>query len=549
MYGAIHRRHKHISARQLLREMDTGQRHCDPSILGDCDGAFIILLENRQRTRGWVFSDPLGNLRAHIFLDGHDAFVSDRPAQLLPRLARHGAIRLNRQRLIEHFASAGVSGDGSFFRDIQSVLPGHGIPLTLSAKHGQKTYHAGTQCAYYRLPDKALRQNIRQGPQSLSGTTRYWNKALRDAICANLQHLVPEGDEAKTAISLSGGLDSGLIAACLASRQTSRKFPALGLSYAFARFPSADESAWLHHYQNTPIRQHIFDASKDLPLTPPWPMLTDAPTSTPYRHIKKRLYIMAKENGCDQLLTGVFADHLYSGWIYHGMDTVRAHAWQVAARQLLRPGVRLKDRLAPYAPGKWRRPVRFSAPWLHTEARRALGRAVAWPTWHARHLHPQQALLVNGLYAADSVWLEEIFAHQNGVALAHPFRDKQLVEMLMQAPAWVLGNRQNRKQLARLAAIGLLPKDIAQRTEPRSLRPVFIAGVLEKNRDMAWDTLRHTRAGWAEFVRPEVINNVLSTPPASAKSLPESQLVTLWQCLSFELWLHALRRNGWAVSL
>ena len=513
--------------------------------LAQCDGEFIAVIENRRCGHAWVCADPLGNMRAHWIETDQHIHLAERPAPLLSLLAANGPVRLNRERLLSHFAASGVAADGCFFAHMHSLLPGH--VLHVRTNPDNRTVLASCQ-PYYRLPESPLWKNIQQ-PASAVGSQEElddWAHRLRTSLNAAINRYWPESSTETVALSLSGGLDSGLIAGLLAKRCQATGQQATGISYLFKDAPRADESQWIRQYAHTPLSTHTFDASHLLPLNAPWPVLPDAPTSSPYRHIKHALYQHSQHLGCAQLFTGVYADHLYSGWIYHGMDRWRHSPWQ-GLLYCLTHGPGIRRRLAPLAPGKWRRMIRHRCDWLQPEAQKALAAISPWPGWHRWHPHPAQALLTGGLYAADSVWLEAIFARQNDIQLVHPYRYRPLVETIMGIPAWVLGNPHDTKRLARRAIRGLVTEDIAQRRQPRSLTPVFVAGVLQKNRDMVQDMLYRRGANWQEFVDKKAIERVLKNPHADHS---EASYVALWQCLSYELWRYEVqKRIGQTISV
>lgn len=543
VFGQFFWKQRSAGASQFLQAvLKNGQ--VNPEALGDADGAFIGLVIDKLQNCAWVFNDPLGNRRAHFLLHGNRLWISDRPAHLLPALAGKGPIRLKRSRLSEHFAASSASGDGCFFADIQALLPGHWLKAEKTPSGNASPVgcmHLSSQ-PYYRLTASKFWPNLKQ-PTAQTVAIK-WRQQLEQATAMLME---PHGI-AQTAVSLSGGLDSGLIAGLLARR--GQPHQATALSYTFAHFPDADESQWLRQYNSLPLRQFVFDASDLLPLATDKTneaeeVLPDAPTSTPYRALKTALYRHSKSQGCSLLLTGIFADHLYSGWIYHGMDRWRNNPLQAVALAT-RSGPGLRAKLAPLAPGKWKRPVRVKRNWLQPQAQQLLNRSLPWPESHGQHPHPQQAALVAGLYTADSFWLEDIHARRAGIQLAHPFRQRPVVEWLMQQPGWLLGDAQQPKRLARQAAQGLLPAAIVQRRQTRSLVSFFVSGVLLANGQRARQLLNDSNCRWPEFVQASFIHDILEQPQ---KPRPESHYVALWQCLAFEMWRNRLEQGFGRVDI
>ncbi len=559
-FGDQHRPHQALSAERLFNRLGLGSKNRPPltdlllnirRALATLDGAFIAVLEHLSQPSAWVFQDPLGNWRAHwVCLDGK-LCLAERPAGLLPLLAQKGPIRLKSQRLAEHFAAVAPAADGGFFEALQVLLPGHVLSVTA---HGENAALSVSTHPGYRLPEESLWAAFESKAVTAceNEENALWIRRLRTCLGDALNRYTGQ----PIALSLSGGLDSGLLAGLLTAHHKGTNGsphpgtrsatipPVEAITYQFRDFPQADESQWTTHYATGPMALNAFDASGLLPLDDPWPVLPDAPTSTPWRHIKNALYQHSVARGTTHLLTGVYADHLHTGWIYHGMDRWRQSP-RHAIREAWRSSAGLKQKLAPFASGKWRKPVSKRASWLRHEWQRRLNQTLPWPPWHSNHPHPQQALLAAGLYAADSVWLEDIFAREAGVSLGHPYRHRRVMETLMQAPAWVLGNRGDPKKLMRQATAGLVPEAIIKRREGRTLVPVFVAGVLAKHQQKVRDLLNRQDASWQAFVRPERIQAVLNSAPGAQR---ESDYVALWQCISYELWREALKSRYGTIT-
>ena len=115
---------------------------------------------------------------------------------------------------------------------------------------------------------------------------------------------------------MSGGMDSTFVAAN--ALKTNKKVSAF--SYVFPTIPQANETMWIDSMRSLDIQMNTFVGESYWPLKQPHPVSLNSPLNNPYRNLKEVIYKNAQNKNIKILLSGVFADHLYTGYIYWLVD-------------------------------------------------------------------------------------------------------------------------------------------------------------------------------------------------------------------------------------
>ncbi len=284
---------------------------------------------------------------------------------------------------------------------------------------------------------------------------------------------------ARPAISLSGGLDSVLVAESTA-RQWRRGARPLAVAFGFDRWPGIDERSIANAVAtHLDFEFRAFAADDLVPMRAGLdrPVCPDTPYATPYREIKEAAYRLVAASGCDALLSGNFGDHLYAHparWLVdavrHGrLDLVRS-AWAAGGFDgaLLDPGVRILAR--PWLL-RWPRPprglTRLAAPWrerLGEVWRRGFAAHAGWP-------RPTQAMLCFDAAAAFDAHGEDWFAARHRLAFRQPLRDPDLTRFMLSLPAFQSTRGATGKWLARAWLRGRLPDAVVDRPKGGDLTP------------------------------------------------------------------------------
>lgn len=346
------------------------------------------------------------------------------------------------------------------------------------------------------------------------------------------------GDGRRAAVSLSGGIDSSTIAACLPRG-------AAAVSWRLPGVPEADESTWIDavvaHVGLEPV---TIDGSDRLPLAAgeAWPLHADTPLSNPYRLLKAAQWRAARAAGVDVLLSGNFGDHVYPS----------DRAWLVEALRRGRYRVAL---------GEWRRRSEGVAPWrepgVRALARTLLGRrptdaappaalgplardawrpAEPWPRWAADSVDPARCRALLGLEAALHAAQETPFADAAGLRLAHPWRDERVIDLALSLPPDRLDRGGEPKALTREAFAGLLPDVVRLRPKSGSLTPFFRLGLRGRAQAAVAALLSDPRRQWPDWLDERQVAQACETPRPDDRAD-----LLLWAATSLELWFRELR--------
>ena len=283
----------------------------------------------------------------------------------------------------------------------------------------------------------------------------------------------------RPAISLSGGLDSALVAESVARRWSGSRRP-VAVAFGFDQWPEIDERPLARAVaERLGFEFQAVAADELVPMRAGLhrPVCPDTPLATPYREIKEAVYRQVVASGCDALLSGNFGDHLYAHparWLadaarHRRFDLIRS-VWSgqglcgiasdPAARVLARPWRLWRPRasagLARLAP-EWRKDLILA--W-----RARLSAVDSWP-------RPTQALLCLDAGAAFDAHGEDWYAARHGLVFRQPLRDPDLTRMMLSLPAFHSTRGRVTKWLAREVLRGRLPDVIVDRPKGGDLTP------------------------------------------------------------------------------
>ena len=478
--------------------------------LNYCYGSFIIIHYDKINDRFIVANDALGDFAVHYTTGDTDINLSDLPQALLNK----NTATINTGRLLHYFALTQPQNNGSFFQDIKQLNPGCYLTISKQDIILGKYYDAPTKINFKVKSLKKLSEKFKSLMQTV---IKFQTKG-----------------QSKVGLMMSGGMDSTFVATncLLADKQLST------FSYVFPHMPEADESLWINAMRSLDIDMHTFSGEPHWPLKSPWHISLNAPICNPYRHLKTVIYQQAQNKGLKIVLSGVFADHLYTGYIYWLVDQIKKKPL-TAIKSLYNTGRQdgIMTCIRQVAPAKWSSKIKHSAPWLNKKTRQ-LHSNKQQRNLPIKHPHPQQYALAFGIATAQSNWLDNEYAFKHNLTIRHPFRDRRIVEFLMSVPAWILGTHKQAKKFVQTTAIGLLPTTIIRRNKTTTLKPVFIKGVIDKEIHKVRELLSGSHCEWQKYISEDLINGILANPQ---KQYKDCDYMILWQCIGFELWHKRLR--------
>lgn len=447
------------------------------------------------------------------------------------------------ERGLAHYFALQVAGDGStLFRDVKELPAGHVLRVDPAGSRTWQYWRPLHQAEWERAGDEECAQ--------------WFRELLEQAVRCRLR------TSGRPAVLMSGGLDSTSVAAVAASQLAGAgsEHRLRTVSWIFDELPSCDERPWIGAMiDELDLDPLVISGDRYWPLSPwgEWPANPNAPEANCFRALKQRAYRAAGEAGSRVLLTGVFADQMYSGWEEWLSDLVldgRAgqavrHLWAqlryTGPRATVSAGStrRLVARAFPRVLVRWRtrpRPPEWLLPW---SARQLEPRSKPVSEPHGFRRWEQHGALLGPGAAQDGSG--EIFnANLARIELRHPFRDRRLVEFMLSLPAYQLATAEDIKLVQRAGLKGLLPESVRLRNRYTDLTALHARGLLEREAERVREIVRRRDATWRRFVCPDWMEKVLRLRPETSRSRRESGwLAALWRCVSFEGWWPEASRN------
>jgi asparagine synthase (glutamine-hydrolysing) len=491
-------------------------------------GSFALALVDRREQRLLLARDPLGERALYYRGEPHQVWVASEPLAVLDAAAL--AAEPDPAAVAAYFALRAPDQGRAYLRGVLELRPGE---------------------------LKVIEARAERSSALDWGWSRTWRRARDDVAYAEALHetaghafAAAIGDAVRPALSLSGGIDSTLLAAAAAGAGLAPRVHILG--WTLPATPDADERRWIEAVAcSAPYAGvDLVDGDGCWPLSdwPHGPRDPNLPVANPYRALKHALLRRARELGIDVLVSGHYGDHGYpdpTEWLRGALGARRfVPAWrELAARRrgggwrgLLRdPGLRAVWRGRG---GRARLP-----PWLSRTACEALAAWRPWPASLEAHPNAAVARALLGLESAHDAAHERPFAERLGIEIRYPYRDPQLVDLLLALPPDVHHRHGIPKALARLALRGRVPEPVRLRPKSGSLAPLFRRGVREHVRALVETLLWHRDAGWPQYLRREALERAWRQPQAG-----EGDDLLVWLALSHELWWRGLAENDPVIA-
>ena len=510
--------------------------------VGRLRGDFALAVWDPYRECIVLARDALG-ARGISYTRTENSIVFATDVAALLSVGEHSA-RIN-EHAISRFLSSVWSNDGStFFESIFECPPAH--TLVISAEHIVRR-------RYWRLdPSRRFR---------VSSDAEYADRLVA-SVDASVHNRI--GGESRVGVSLSGGLDSSLVAARVAHHMRSQDgsdAQAGAISWVFDRQASMDERRYIEPLAarlNMPRHELIADDLWTLRNLERWPYEPDFIWYDAQVQLSVGAACLTKNMGYNVLLDGQFGDQLFAG----------PYRWPA---DLLCSGdvdtlVRLVARYTQHI--RWQRHVLGSTrALLSTCVRDVLGSSPRRSGSHPGLSDRLKAMLLGDLDLARTHrcerggkiigpgWREREFGvtaawwphmmtgyrrvyHRVGIARESPFYDRDVVETIMALPSHQIGHPMGSRWIQRNAMRGRVPAPIWRRTDKVSFRPLFDAGLLEKERSEVRRLLADPLIVQHGWVRPEWIRKELHAGANWSNSG-----WWLWLVLCVEIWLR--RRAGW----
>ena len=509
-------------------------------------GMFAFAIWDAKRRELFIARDRLGvKPLYYVHADDGSLYFASEIKALLE--ARAVAPEVNFKALPDYLANHATSGEGTLFRGVKRLLPGH----TLLWRDGQ------VQIEKYWDVTFAPDADEEHGRRTDGEYIEEWSELFRTSVRLRLMADVPLG------MFLSGGIDSSAIAAVMSGMVSS---PVKTFSVAFAE-REANELEYARlvartfgtdHHEILITPEEFFGAlpalvwHEDEPLAHPSSVALYFVSRLASRHVK----VVLTGEGSDELLAGY---ERYRKTIYNLALGARYHKWAGAS---LRRAVQSRIESLP-SKSKVRRKLSRTflclSPQIESiyfdnfavfgrtmqrdlltgEAQERTGALDPYADVR-RHLETTDArtLLNKLLYADTKTYLQELLMKQDQMSMAAsiesrvPFLDHKLVEFTSRLPERLKLRGWTTKYILRRSMKGVLPEAILKRSKMGFPVPVgsWFRGPFRSVIDEYVLDERATSRGLFDqkFVRELVGRH---------QSGAEDHTERLWSLVNFEMWM------------
>jgi asparagine synthase (glutamine-hydrolysing) len=501
-------------------------------VLDRIHGTWAVVIWDRRRKAGLAAKDPVGSRPLHYAtLDRGIEFASE-IADLLARLDR--SPELDRRAVAHWLARRPLPFGSTLLEGIRRLPAGHLLRLEAGASKPQRWW----------VPRYAPPQALCRGEAA---------DALRQGMEAAVRRAT--GEDASTGLMLSGGFDSLSVAALTpgGARAYSMVFPGL---------PDVDESERINlagEAQGLDLATIEFAPASPIDAAAEFAATWGVPQATPNRFVWRQLLEQPRHDGVVSLLDGEGGDELFGcspPLIADRLRAGRPAAAVALARRL--PGYRpelawpwtkralrlygLRDGLPPRAHRLARRFGVGTLPplpaWLSNEARGLLDRDrdLDWkrldgPRWWAGLVR----VLLEGPDAMGTADELRRIGAMHRLDRRHPWRDRELIELVLGLPPELAFEPKHDRPLAREAMKGSLD----ERLRREAAKPFFNRLLNDALAGPDRPRLEHALFnGLPEPLVPLVEQGKLKREVRIVESGPGGWGASLWPLLSASIWLH-----------
>ncbi len=486
--------------------------------LGQLLGPFALVLYNHHSSEVLLARDPMGGRGLNYYLSARLLIAASEPGGVLA----HPALRVlpDHRPVVTFLAIRELVDDATPFTGVKELMPADVLQIGVKRDHHESfwPFDPAARC-HYRSNDEYAERFL---------------ELLRQSVHCRLRGRGPR------AVAVSGGLDSAPIAALAARYESSQGRRCKAASWVFDRFTSCDE----RRYLDALYRDHALDpvqvngdAAWALSDFANWPIHPSTPLQNPYRRLHEILYQRLQKEGVQVVLTGMMGDHLYLGterWLKDLLRDGRLGAlWRACVWDVIHNGWRafIRQGLARgMLPDRWYRRwrPRPEPDWLTPFARRYVSTEAAWPAEARRARRPWQYMRALELRTARAAWIERYFAGRFQLELRQPFRDRRLVEFMLQLPTEQLQFAGVSRPIVRRALRERLPPEILGRSDKTAFQELLRYGLCEQSSTRVRYWMRAEDGLWPVYIDPQWIGR--------GQGVDGVRGHVHWLCISLEMW-------------
>jgi asparagine synthase (glutamine-hydrolysing) len=386
---------------------------------------------------------------------------------------------------------------------------------------------------------------------------------FQEAVRCRLRSVKPVG------ISLSGGMDSGSIAATAGWLRTHGAAcappPLQAYCWDFTELPQCGErhisDGLVHHYglSVTYIPADTAWPLKDYPAHGPD---RDDPFIWVYQTLIEHTLAAAQAEGMGLLLVGDRGDEMVGDWVFDHPGLLRSRQWRLLWDELQAHSQWLGASMSTTVQRHLLRPLLLSwwpegkAEGLRRYLRQLRSSAtLSYPAWirpefanriELAEIIRQSAPQPNVNGAARRLRYERIFMFPGvriatagersqarfGLGFADPWSDRRLASFVLAVPQWVIQRVQEPKRIARQAMRGIMPETVRQaacKSEPVAL---FERGFMCRAKDTVLDFITNSQAAARGYVDATALDQYYAS---FLRGEPQDD--DFWWPLTLEMWL------------
>lgn len=521
----------------ILRAYLTWDHACLERLLGD----FVFVIWDRARQELFVGRDALGARSACFHLDARWCILASSATQVLAHPATPQTI--NDGKVAEFLVGFYVDQRETFYADVSYCLPAHGMVVGAGGwsewRYWSVDHH---ETLHYQRDEEYVDE---------------YRRLLTEAVRCRLrtQHTV--------SISLSGGLDSTVLAAVAASELGASATQPGGrlksYSYAFDRFASCDERDAIRPVVQRLNLDAVYVNCDELwTLSDPatWPVDPEYVLSDPYARLPLAVAQAANAAGSRLLLGGYFGDTLFIGSRYWVASLLRDRQWRTVASQMwARAGAPdwgqmfVRNGLNAMIPASLKKPVRQwrrrtqaeAPPCLHPDlivraayADRAACEQNSMQAWPGDLRSRYRGLFVN-LFVQGAAAVRHYY-NGYGIEPEQPYFDRRLVEFSLCIPAYQLGMPDSNRPLARAAFRDKLSGSIVDHRAHAVFLPLLEEGLLHRERAFVEQLMKNSLVIEQKYVSAPWLQTELETLSRGLGDHNQHGHL-IWKVICLELWL------------
>ncbi len=497
--------------------------------LGNLIGRFILVAWDPRNQSLLLARDALGDEPLYYALERNRLVAASEPWAV--QVALPGRPEADPEKITDYLAHRWPSNGHTFFTGVRELLPGHHARVSQRGWFCRQHWQFTPDDHWAGAPEETVHEAFRE--------------RLREAVSARLR------TDHKVGISLSGGLDSTSVAVSAPDPRALTSF-----SWRFDRFRDSDEGSSLEAVLASTGLRHVSVPGDDLythfdAAGRPDGLGLNGPHTNTVHRLKQTLYRTAAEQGCRVVLTGDAADELYLGRNYWLRDLVRHH-------QLHRHGNVVRSFMGDLVKvnGEAWLALRMLAGNQIGFRRYLTKRKPAWMSPRAWHRWPAYAPTplvpatlsgevsydyAIGAYRATYATYELDANAASGVDRRSPYRDRRVVEFLLQLPAWFYSRPPRYKVLVRDAFASRLPDAVLRQGKRGSLAIMLQPGLVEARARVT--RLLENEPGWRDFLEPAQVLGALEAFRGVGinRQVPDG---ILWNATCLGAWLQKLGEAG-----